>query len=281
MITREIINKILKAILEPINQSLSMLKKIDAKLDAQAISKLRAALDALQMSQMLPESDKTTLTMALSSLNESKIYFTMLAEQVEQQQERQLTGACAIVQYITKSVRDLIGLRGGALSKTINLQLEMFNYQTLAILAQVGKLSCMAALHVANDHLTNEFRVLQDMSIDIDLEREIIIPLAKKRSLVPQKIISLSEADFMSSYGSAMSPADFEEFPDYEDDDLVDKLFDRLIEKGGILYWLDNDTLGQWVNASFRYAALKTKIMRAQDTELFLKSLGDDIRSWQ
>ncbi len=281
MITKEIINRIIKAILEPINESLSLLRKIDAKLDAQAISKLQAALDALQMSQMLPQSDSTALTISLSSLNESKIYFQMMAEQVEHQQDHQLTGTRAIVKYLTKSVRDLIGLRDGALSETINLQLEIFNYSTLSILAQIGKLACMAALEVSPNHLSQEFIILQDMSIDIDLEREIIIPLAKKRSLISKPITTLSQKDFMNAYGSAMTLDDFEEYPIYEDDDLIERVFDRLVERGGAFYWLDNETLKNWVDACFRYAALKTKIMRVKNAEDFLTSLGNNWQSLQ
>ncbi len=281
MISKDIINKILNAILEPINESLSLLRKIDAKLDAQAISKMQAALDSLQMSQMLPQADTTTLTMALASLNESRIYFNMMASQVAQQQDKQVEGTRAIFNYITKSVRDLIGLRGGALSQTINLQMEMFNYSTLAILAQIGKIACMSALQVSPANLNREFTALQNMNVDIDLEREIIIPLAKRRSLLPAQVTSMSKQAFINEYGAVMSPKDFEEFPIYDDDDFIEKALTNLVERGGILYWLDNDTLKSWTNACFRYASLKTRIMRARDTDTFLRLLGDGIKHLQ
>ena len=157
----------------------------------------------------------------------------------------------------------------------------MFNYLTLSILAQVGKLVCMAALEVSPNHLTQEFTILQNMSIDIDLEREIIIPLAKKRALISKQITALSQNDFVNVYGSAMSLDDFKEYPIYEEEDLLEKALDRLIERGGALYWLDNDTLKQWVGACFRYAALKTKIMHTQNAEDFLTSLGNNWQSLQ
>ena len=272
------IQSILKVIVEPINESLSLLRKVDAKLDAQATSKFQGAISSIELVHSLPKPDTNILSIALSSLNESAIYFRQMAQQTESQMDRQVNGYRAAAKFITKSLRDLIGFGGGALKEVIGLQLAALNYSTLSILASIGKLLCMAELKYPDKLLRMEYNELRAMQIDIDLEREVVFPLAAKRGLIPKEINLLDQHAFEKEYGAALSLDDFAQIPVSDEDDLIERVFTKLVEQGGILYWLDDDMVRRWVGACLRYAALKTRIMRTGSPRGFLESLA---KGWQ
>ncbi len=85
LLTDKLIDKLLKALLEPTNQSMDRLRAFESKFDAQAEAKVKAALRSLKRLDAAGRPSNTSLEMALNSLTESSEYFQKVRDQINQE----------------------------------------------------------------------------------------------------------------------------------------------------------------------------------------------------
>lgn len=173
---------LLRALLGPLEESSSLLQKIDVKLDTEAISKCRGAIKSLQRVRSSEKPDETTLKIALNSLTESSIYFESLAKRTAHEYlERTKLGAKSVKLYLKSAIRIH---RRDSLEYLISPQMEFLIYHTLELLSKIGIILCMRELGYAENHINQQYLQLKPPKKQMYSQDKFFLPTATSDSLV-------------------------------------------------------------------------------------------------
>lgn len=272
-----ITERLLATLLEPIDESITLLQKIDAKLDAQASSKLSGAFDSLKRVRASKKSDETTLKIALSSLTESSRYFKTMAEHTISKMEGQWQwqgpkGLIKFWAFVINTFRDVSRFGGGSINHIATLELEALNYATLFMLSEAGKIICMQELRYSAGQVDQEYTKLQSFRLRFS-ESEMnwfhdttwsafILPAARKKGAIPAIVWRMSP-DLSS----------FDEFllSEYKKLSVPDRFLARFFN---VAKALDTATLGRLTEAYFRYVYFRIEIEGSRNATTFFGSLA-------
>lgn len=324
-----ITDKLVRVLLESAMDSLAVLERLEAKVDAQAIGKLRGAFRSLEMAGKQREGTAVAVQMALSSLTESAEYFRSLIASFDselnfQGKLKRGTQAGRVMgwgRFIAGSVRDLLGLGGGQLNKLLWFEVKKIDCVNLLMLSEIGRLACMEALDYDAAIISRDLDSL--CAIDFDVDSDPYLEHIVERGMLPTQIAHMGEREFEQHFGAVLDyrdvqprderqemkafvvehygsnideikknnpgyrsicrqagrePNDLDDYVDMamrlaaEDEDFVDKLGDWGEKK--FLYWGEKDILHTWIEAFFRYAALRTLLKANQTPRKLIAALG-------
>ena len=161
--------KLVITILKPIEQSTFLLERIDAKLDAQATSKVKGQFRSIQRLYEKGTLDNSALSNCLSSLTESCEYFKIMAGHtlkiLQKEDKKDLYSFwqdCATFRFLFKGPKWVKN----------NLQnvTEFQTYINLILLSKIGIVVCMHALMYPLSSIAKEYSFkIEDIFGDEDL----------------------------------------------------------------------------------------------------------------
>jgi len=148
------------SLFKPVSESLSLLQKIDKKIDAQAASKLKGQLRTLEMLHDSGRSKKNAIHSSLSSFNESsEYYYYMLDDAFNQYLED--FGTKKIKHMVLSPITHPIFGRGSLKKPTASLS-AFFHYAVFWLLSEIGALLCMQELDYPNEALDDAMDKIED-----------------------------------------------------------------------------------------------------------------------
>lgn len=209
-----ITDKLVNALLESAMASLALLERLEAKVDAQAVGKLRGAFRSLQMACEQKNGTDLAVQMALTSFTESAEYFRSLIASLNSElsfdrkfERRSKVGKIlGWGKFAAGSVRDLLGLGQGRLSKLLWHEIERIDCINLLILAEIGRIACMAELGFEAKIVSRDLDLLRttDFDVDADPYLERIVELG----MLPAHVAGMESRDFAGHYGAALDYSD-------------------------------------------------------------------------
>jgi len=209
-----ITDKLVNALLESAMASLALLERLEAKVDAQAIGKLRGAFRSLQMAGEQKKGTELAVQMALGSFTESAEYFRSLIASLNSElsfdrkfERRSKVGKImGWGKFAAGSVRDLLGLGQGRLNKLLWHEIERIDCINLLILSEIGRIACLAELHFDAKIVSRDLDLLRTTEFDVDpdpyLER--IVELG----LLPDQVTVMEGHEFARHYGAVLKQSD-------------------------------------------------------------------------
>jgi len=163
MISIDIFKKVICELLKPIDESIQLLKRIEVKMDTQAYSNLKGALNSLNSVLLVTPVDEIMIKSILLSLSKSSVYFKALIEQSKmsiENYESFLDGEKKI-SWI-KGNLEYIKLAKNGFSKTLHtFYFEIANDSTLYINSEIGRIICMAALNYQVEQVNKSIKELR------------------------------------------------------------------------------------------------------------------------
>lgn len=209
-----ITDKLVNALLESAMASLALLERLEAKVDAQAIGKLRGAFRSLQMAGERKTGTELAVQMALGSFTESAEYFRSLIASLtsELSFDRRLERRSRMGKFLgwgkfaAGSVRDLLGLGQGRLNKLLWHEIERIDCINLLMLAEIGRIACLAELGFDGKIVSRDLDQLRatDFAVDADPYLERIVDLG----LLPAPIAAMKNGEFARHYGAVLKYGD-------------------------------------------------------------------------
>ena len=210
MITDKLVNALLQSALS----SIALLERLEAKVDAQAVGKLRGAFRSLQTASEQREGAATVIQMALGSFTESAEYFRALIESIghELNVDRRLEKQSAVGKVFgwgklaLGSVRDLVGVGGGELNKQLWLEIQRTDCVNLLILSEIGRIACMTELNYDESVIARELDQLTgaDFEVDPDPYLDRVVALGQ----LPAQVARMDRQAFLRSYGAVVDYRD-------------------------------------------------------------------------
>lgn len=207
-----IAGKLVFVLLASAMDSLALLERIEAKIDAQAMGKLRGAFRSLQLAAEQRTGTQVAVQMALGSLTESTEYFRSLIAAFDKEMnfEGRGTGAGKVLHwggFLAGSVRDLLGLGGGQLNKLLRLEVEKIHCVNLVMLSEVGRIACMDALDFDSRLVARDLATLRATDWAID-DSDLFLESAVRRGTFPAPISRMSRTEFERCFGSVLKYTD-------------------------------------------------------------------------
>ncbi len=210
MITDRLVNALLNSAMA----SVALLERLEAKVDAQAIGKLRGAFRSLQMAGEQRKGTALAVQMALSSFTECAEYFRSLIASLnselsfDRKLERRSKAGKILGwgRFMAGSVRDLLGLGEGQLNKQLWLELERIDCINLLMLSEVGRIAYMAELDYDTNILSRDLDRLRstDFGVDPDPYLEKIVELG----MLPAHIARMERRELTQHYGAVLDYGD-------------------------------------------------------------------------
>jgi len=205
-----ITDKLVNALLESAMASLALLERLEAKVDAQAIGKLRGAFRSLQMAGERKKGTELAVQMALGSFTESAEYFRSLISSLSSElsfdrgleRRSRLGKILGWGKFAAGSVRDLIGLGQGRLNKLLWHEIERIDCVNLLMLSEIGRIACMAELDCDGKIVARDLDLLcsTDFEVDADPYLERIVELG----LLPAHVAAMKSREFAHHYGAVL-----------------------------------------------------------------------------
>lgn len=148
--------KLFSTLLKPIEGTINTLKIIEAKLDAQATSKLRGQIRSLQRIYETGTPDKTTLSNCLNSLTESCEYFKMMTDQTFKALEKQIKHENLKI-FVEGLTFKFFRTGRTTFHNAVQLFTEFMNYWNLVCLSEIGIVVCMDLLKYPFTSINEEY----------------------------------------------------------------------------------------------------------------------------
>ncbi|MCK9294875.1 MAG: hypothetical protein M0P70_07295 [Desulfobulbaceae bacterium] len=209
-----ITDKLVNALLESAMASLALLERLEAKVDAQAIGKLRGAFRSLQMAGEQKKGRELAVQMALGSFTESGEYFRSLIASLNSELsfDRKFDRRSKVGQllgwgkFAAGSVRDLLGLGQGRLNKLLWHEIERIDCINLLMLAEIGRIACLAELDFDGQIVSRDLDLLRSTDFDVDADPflERIVALG----LLPAPVAAMKNGEFARHYGAVLKYSD-------------------------------------------------------------------------
>ncbi len=278
IIAEIVLDKVIKAIVNPIDESITLLRRIDAKLDAQAKGKLLGSLKTLQNIPTTKRNAEVTLQVVLNSFSESSAYFTALVENNLKQQVQifsamrttalyDAVNPLAIRQMFLLVMKDSLRLGSGPFEKLISSISESINYTTLFILAEIGRIVCMIKLNYPRASINEGFSDIK--SHDKPISHDVTTQLLEGEALTPGFLDTIRRAYAESLVSRKLIEETMSQF------NLEMKkisLYERMELKFRIP--LKKKILGPFVEASLRYIKISRRINDSRTAESLLTLLA-------
>ena len=212
MITETLIN----ALLERAMASGALLERLETKVDAQTVGKLRGALRSLQTAAHQQEGVALAVQMALNSFTECAEYFRSLIASFESELDfdrkfKRRSKVGRVVgwgQFLKGSVRDLLGLGEGQLNKLLWFEVERIDCINLLILSEVGRIACMAELNFDEKTISRDLDRL--CSTDFDVDPDPFMERVVELGMLPSHVTRMERLDFVKHYGAALDYDDLQ-----------------------------------------------------------------------
>ncbi|MBU0908043.1 MAG: hypothetical protein KKA54_15180 [Proteobacteria bacterium] len=209
-----ITDKLVNALLESAMASFALLERLEAKVDAQAIGKLRGAFRSLQMAGEKKKGTELAVQMALGSFTESAEYFRSLIASLNGElsfdrkfERRSKVGKIlGWGKFAAGSVRDLLGLGQGRLNKMLWHEIERIDCINLLMLAEIGRIACMAELDFEAKIVSRDLDLLR--SIDFDVDSDPFLERIVELGLLPAHVAGMESREFVRHYGAVLKPDD-------------------------------------------------------------------------
>jgi hypothetical protein len=205
-----IADKLVSVLLESAMDSLALLERLEAKVDAQAIGKLRGAFRSLETAGQQRDGAALAIQMALSSFTESAEYFRSLITSINSELgfDRKLARRTKVGKvlgwgkYMAGSVRDLVGLGGGQLNKHLRLEAERIDCVNLLMLSEIGRIACMDALDFDAKVVSRNLDSLR--SADFEVDPDPYLGGIVKQGMLPSHVARMEGREFEQHYGEVL-----------------------------------------------------------------------------
>ncbi len=180
MIEEKILLKLIDILLKPLDESILVLKRIEAKLDAQAHSDLKGALNSLQDAILTSPKDKSIIRTILVSLAKSSVYYKSLLDQSK-----------ISIEDLKKNMEDPFTIKGfkalgitplsfftkfytEPLKNLYTSYLEFANLVNIYQISEIGRIVCMIELKYKINLMKKIYSTLKTLT---DEEDQIIVLL--------------------------------------------------------------------------------------------------------
>jgi hypothetical protein len=178
--------KALSRLLKPTDETISLLKEINAKLDAQQTSKLMSELNLISKVRNSNISDDT-LEYTIHTLSETSEYFKIMTIMSTTKLANIYSGFKNVVKLIIKGNPFF----GEIWDTPLKLSSEITNYLNLYLLSEIGVLICMLQRGYSKNILENKFNSINSLSwLDKDFLEffSVAIYYAHKMKRIPDDI---------------------------------------------------------------------------------------------